>query len=167
MSSLGAAQTFLLNNGRLLERHLFGYLFAPDSQPGSRDKVINALKAYQNEDGGFGNALEPDKRTSFSQPIDQESALKVMDEVGLNGEIVEGMCDFSHYDYDGRGRRPVHPAERTRRSSRPLVGYGRSRPARLTQPDGKHCGALAQAQLHAPLVGEGDNLLLGEIRGSR
>ena len=90
MDIVALAKTFLLNNGRLLERHLFGYLF----EDGSRDKVINALKAYQNEDGGFGNALEPDKRTSFSQPIDQESALKVMDEVGLNGEIVEGVCDF-------------------------------------------------------------------------
>ena len=90
VSSLEAAKTFLLSNGRLLERHLFAYLF----EDGSRAKVINALKAYQNEDGGFGNALEPDKRTPSSQPIDQESALRILDDVGLNGAVVEGLCDY-------------------------------------------------------------------------
>ena len=90
MSTLSSAQTFLLNNGRLLERHLFAYLF----EDGPRAKVINALKAYQNEDGGFGNALEPDKRAPSSQPIDQESALRILDDVGLNGAVVEGLCDY-------------------------------------------------------------------------
>ena len=90
MSPLAAAKRFLLANGRLLERHLFAYLF----EDGSRDKVLAALAAYQNEDGGFGNALEPDKRTSFSQPIDQEIALRVLDDVGLNGEMIKSLCDF-------------------------------------------------------------------------
>ena len=90
MSPRAAAKRFLLANGRLLERHLFAYLF----ESGSRDKVLAALKAYQNEDAGFGNALEPDKRTSFSQPIDQEIALRILDDVGLNGEMVKSLCDF-------------------------------------------------------------------------
>jgi hypothetical protein len=63
---LESAQTFILSNARLLERHLFAYLF----QGGDRQKALTALLAYQNEDGGFGNALEPDKRTKTSQPID-------------------------------------------------------------------------------------------------
>ena len=88
--SVASAKTFLLNNGRLLERHLFAYLF----ENGSRDKVLNALRAYQNEDGGFGNALEPDKRTSSSQPIDQEIALRILDDVGLKGDMVKDICDF-------------------------------------------------------------------------
>ena len=90
MSISSAAKTFLLNNGRLLERHLFTYLF----ENGSRDQVLNALRAYQNEDGGFGNALEPDKRTPSSQPIDQESALKVLDDVGFERELVKPLCDY-------------------------------------------------------------------------
>lgn len=90
MNTLASAKTFLLNNGRVLERQLFSYLF----ENGSRDKVLAALKAYQNEDGGFGNALEPDKRTASSQPIDQEVALRILDDVGLNGQLVNDICSY-------------------------------------------------------------------------
>ncbi|MCA9838477.1 MAG: hypothetical protein KC422_16285 [Trueperaceae bacterium] len=90
MSLLANAEAFLLNNGRLLERKRFSYLF----KNGSRDAVLTALKAYQNADGGFGNALEPDKRTASSQPIDQEMALRILDEIGLNGQVVKDICDF-------------------------------------------------------------------------
>jgi hypothetical protein len=43
--------------------------------------VVAALRAYQNADGGFGNALEPDKRCPDSQPVDVETALRVLDEL--------------------------------------------------------------------------------------
>jgi hypothetical protein len=84
------AQTFILNNARLLERHLFAYLF----QGGDPRKVLSALRAYQNLDGGFGNALEPDKRTSSSQPIDQEFALHVLDDIGIDAPLALQICDF-------------------------------------------------------------------------
>ena len=58
------AETFIWNNARLLERQLFTYLF----HGGSSQAVIAALKAYQNPDGAFGNALEPDNRCPGSQP---------------------------------------------------------------------------------------------------
>jgi hypothetical protein len=87
---LASAQTFILNNARLLERRLFAYLFAN----GTKQPVIAALLAYQNEDGGFGNALEPDKRTATSQPIDQEVALRVLDDVGFDAGIALRVCDF-------------------------------------------------------------------------
>ncbi len=87
---LDSAWTFLLNNGRLLERRLFANHF----HGGSREVVIAALRPYQNDDGGFGNALEPDKRTSTSQPIDQEIALRVMDDVGVDELMVRRMCDW-------------------------------------------------------------------------
>ena len=87
---LESAQTFVLSNARLLERHLFAYLF----QDGDRQKVLTALLAYQNEDGGFGNALEPDKRTSTSQPIDQEFALRILDDVGFERPLALQICDF-------------------------------------------------------------------------
>ena len=60
---LESAETFILNNARLLERNLFAFHF----QGGHGQKVLSALLAYQNQDGGFGNALEPDKRTMTSQ----------------------------------------------------------------------------------------------------
>src|SRR5689334_19328631 len=65
---LATASDFLWRNARLLERHLFAYHFAD----GSSDPVRAALRAYQNADGGFGQALEPDKRCPDSQPIDVE-----------------------------------------------------------------------------------------------
>src|SRR5689334_13066678 len=50
---LAKAQEFIWLHARLLERNLFAYLFAN----GSKEPVLAALHAYQNEDGGFGNAL--------------------------------------------------------------------------------------------------------------
>ena len=87
---IDSAWTFLLNNGRLLERRLFAFYF----RDGSPDAVLAALRAYQNDDGGFGNALEPDKRTPSSQPIDQEIALRVMNEVGFDSSIAQRVCDW-------------------------------------------------------------------------
>jgi hypothetical protein len=52
------------------------------------------LRAYQNADGGFGNALEPDKRTPSSQPIDQEIALRVLNDIGFDTQIALQICDF-------------------------------------------------------------------------
>lgn len=87
---LELAETFIWNNARLLERHLFSFLF----KGGARQNVITALSAYQNEDGGFGNALEPDKRTPTSQPVDQEFALHILDDVGFDTGITKRICDF-------------------------------------------------------------------------
>src|SRR5262245_53215702 len=87
---LESAEIFIWNNARLLERHLFSFLF----KEGPRQNVSAALSAYQNEDGGFGNALEPDKRTRTSQPVDQEFALRILDEVGFDAAIAERVCDF-------------------------------------------------------------------------
>ncbi len=84
------AQTFIWNNARLLERQLFSFLF----KNGERQSVLSALKAYQNSDGSFGNALEPDKRTATSQPIDQEFALRILDEIGFDENTVKQICDF-------------------------------------------------------------------------
>jgi hypothetical protein len=87
---LSSAHTFLLNNARLLERRLFEHIFlgAPP-QP-----ALQALLAYRNLDGGFGNALEPDKRSASSQPIDQEFALRVLDDLGWDFTIAAEVCDF-------------------------------------------------------------------------
>lgn len=87
---LESAKTFILSNARLLERYLFAFHF----QSGDSQRVLSALLAYQNQDGGFGNALEPDKRTATSQPIDQEFALRILDEIGFEPSIALQICDF-------------------------------------------------------------------------
>ena len=87
---LESAQTFIFSNARLLERRLFACLF----KGGDPQRVLSTLRAYQNEDGGFGNALEPDKRTANSQPIDQEFALRVLDDIGFDTPMALQICNF-------------------------------------------------------------------------
>jgi hypothetical protein len=93
---LARAEDFVWNNARLLERTLFRYLF----RGGQRAAVVAALAAYQNPDGGFGNALEPDKRCPDSQPQDVEFAFRVLDWAGGLGvgdasrAMVSRACDF-------------------------------------------------------------------------
>ena len=87
---LTRAETFLWSNARLLERRLFAYRF----RAGSREAVLAALRAYQNADGGFGNALEPDIRCPDSQPVPTQHALEILDEVGFEPGIVRATCDY-------------------------------------------------------------------------
>ncbi len=90
------ARRFIYDNGRLLERRMFEYLF----ENGSREAVVAAVKAYQNPGGGFGNAMEPDKRVPFSQPLDVQLALEALDRCGALREpqVIEEMllpaCGF-------------------------------------------------------------------------
>ena len=88
------AADFIWRNARLLDRQRFAHLFrgAPSAP------VVAALRAYQNADGGFGNALEPDKRCPDSQPVDVEVALRVLDDLGdeavWRDPLVERVIDF-------------------------------------------------------------------------
>src|SRR5262249_50053450 len=88
------AADFIWQNARLLDRQRFAHLFLGASSA----PVVAALAAYQNLDGGFGNALEPDKRCPDSQPVDVEMALRVLDELGdesiWSGPLVARVLDF-------------------------------------------------------------------------
>ena len=88
--ALTRAETFLWRNARLLERLRFAFHF----RGGSRDGVVAALRAYQNADGGFGNALEPDIRCPESQPVPVQHALEVLDTVGLTADVAQPICDY-------------------------------------------------------------------------
>jgi len=86
-----AGDRFLLNQARLLERRLFATLFL--GQPGHH--VIDALRGYQNDDGGFGHALEPDVRCPASLPIDVETAFGAMAAAGAADEtMIIRACDY-------------------------------------------------------------------------
>lgn len=88
---LRKAENFIWSHARLLDRYLFTYLFTG----GNKDRVLAALQAYQNEDGGFGNALEPDKRCPTSQPQDVEFALHILDVINAVDEIaITRVCDY-------------------------------------------------------------------------
>lgn len=86
-----AGHRFLLSQARLLERRLFATVFL--GQPAAH--VHDALRGYQNDDGGFGHALEPDKRCPASLPIDVETAFQAMALAGAADEtMVTRACGF-------------------------------------------------------------------------
>ncbi|GGH15792.1 hypothetical protein [Paenibacillus segetis] len=88
---LKRARIFIYSNARLLERLCFAYHF----ENGSKEAVLMALRAYQNSDGGFGNALEADMRCPQSQPVTTEMALGIMDEIEcFDVEIMNGVIAY-------------------------------------------------------------------------
>jgi hypothetical protein len=90
-ADFAASGEFVLREARLLDRARFAFRFG-DGRPSA---VVVALAPYQNEDGGFGNALEPDIRGPSSQTVPVEHALRILDELGQFDErIVGAACDW-------------------------------------------------------------------------
>ena len=86
MTDLDAARAFLHANARVLERRRFDHLF----DDGPRDPVLDALRAYRNDDGGFGHAIEPDMRAPTSQPVGIHTVLEILHEVGAHDDPMIG-----------------------------------------------------------------------------
>jgi hypothetical protein len=105
---LGRAQRFLSQNGRLLERLRFEYLFGK----GSAEPALRALSAYQNADGGFGHALEPDLRGPESEPVPVWTALGILDELdAMRGPTLLGILRYVRRAQGAGGALPfVYPA---------------------------------------------------------
>lgn len=59
------ATKFIKENARLLDLRKFEYEF----EGGTAVSVLDALSSYQNVDGGFGHAIEPDFRLLNSSPM--------------------------------------------------------------------------------------------------
>jgi hypothetical protein len=74
---LNAAATFVSTHARMLERRRMRLLLGE----GTADEVLVALDAYRNPDGGYGWGLEPDLRSTTSQPVAAMHALEVLAEV--------------------------------------------------------------------------------------
>ncbi len=88
---LSAAAGFVWTDARLLDRLRFALHF----EDGAAAPVVAALRAYRNDDGGFGHALEPDLRGTASQPGAVMTALEVLDEAGaLDDPMTGAACDW-------------------------------------------------------------------------
>ncbi|MBP3964642.1 prenyltransferase/squalene oxidase repeat-containing protein [Paenibacillus lignilyticus] len=88
---LERAKSFLYKNGRLIDRRRFEYLF----EGGTKEAVFSALRAYRNEDGGFGHALEADIRCPESQPVPTEMAFMILDEIGYGDPgLLDGIIRY-------------------------------------------------------------------------
>jgi hypothetical protein len=101
------ARGFLKNQARPIDRALFEYRF----ENGPVDAVLDALAAYQNEDGGFGHALEPDMRTPSSSALATGGGLRLLAELGVPAEHAMarkavGYC-LSTYDPESKVWRVV------------------------------------------------------------
>lgn len=96
------AREFLYRNARPLDLARWRYLF----EGGSREDVLEALAAYQNEDGGFGHGLEPDCWNPNSSPIQTAAAAEILREIGMEDSrhpILQGILTYlaSGRDFDG------------------------------------------------------------------
>ena len=86
------ARNFIYKNARPLDMALWRYHF----ENGSRSDVIDILSFYQNTDGGFGHAIEPDFWNPQSNPIATWKAISVLKEIGIeaNDKIVKNILKY-------------------------------------------------------------------------
>lgn len=77
MVDLQAAREFMAGNTRLLDRRRFGVVVDGDPPDGA----LAALSAHRNPDGGYGWGLEPDLRSTSSQPGPALHAFEVFEDI--------------------------------------------------------------------------------------
>ncbi|MQY02256.1 hypothetical protein ACRB68_02860 [Actinomadura sp. RB68] len=82
MDMLNDAEGFLRLNARLIDRHRFALHF----RGAGPAPVLAALRPYENPDGGYGHALEPDLRGEASQPVPAQHALEILHETGADDD---------------------------------------------------------------------------------
>lgn len=87
------AREFIYQNARPLDLARWKFLF----ENGSRENVLDALVCYQNEDGGFGHALEADCWNPESSPVQTWAATEIIREINLKQKehpIIQGILCY-------------------------------------------------------------------------
>lgn len=89
---LEEAIQFLGAQARPLEKLMYAYEF----EEGSLEAVLEELANYQNSDGGFGNALEPDIRAAASSALVTTVALQHLSHLGrgVDCKLVAGAVRY-------------------------------------------------------------------------
>ncbi|GAE30491.1 hypothetical protein [Halalkalibacter hemicellulosilyticus] len=69
---------------------------------GSRETIIHFLRAFQNEDGGFGHGIEPDFWLPISSPMATWLAGQIMVDIDMerNHDLVQSMLTYLVRSYD-------------------------------------------------------------------
>jgi len=141
------AEDFLWRNARLLERQRFAYHFLG----GPKTAVLTALGAYQNADGGFGNALEPDKRYPGSNAIDIMTAFYILDEVdAVDDGMVSRACDYLLQISSPEGGLPFAIPQMRAYPHTPWWGTDNPHPPAEINPTGDIAGVLLKHQVNHP-----------------
>lgn len=86
-------KTWIYRNARPLDLAVWQFYF----EGGSKETVVKMLSFYQNQDGGFGNALEPDCWNAESSPYAVSIAiglLRGIDGVEVSQPVVQGIFRY-------------------------------------------------------------------------
>ncbi|MBQ2963677.1 MAG: hypothetical protein IJE14_03365 [Clostridia bacterium] len=99
--NINTAKEFVLKNARPLEFAIYKYFFENESNQAVVDELLN----FQNYDGGFGNAIEPDFFNPNSSPIATNDAIITLYRVNAlkkDSDIVKGIVRYleSHDSFD-------------------------------------------------------------------
>jgi hypothetical protein len=94
-----AARASVTTHGRILDRRRLGVVL--DGAPG--DRLLAALDADRNDDGGYGWGLEPDLCSLERQPVAAMQALELLTEVGRTSQG-PALCDWLVADSRPCGR---------------------------------------------------------------
>lgn len=101
MLQIEAAERFICETARPFERAVYDVLYCNQSVDGA----LKELQKFQNEDGGFGHALESDNWNPNSNPIATNDAiiwLYRMNAIELAKDMVKGIIHYlgSHDSFD-------------------------------------------------------------------
>ena len=99
--NINTAKKFIIQNARPLELAVYKQCFENESNKA----VVDELLKFQNADGGFGNALEPDFFNPNSSPIATNDAIITLCRVNAldrDSDIVKGIVKYleSHDSFD-------------------------------------------------------------------
>jgi len=95
-------RTFIYRNARPIDLARWQYHF----ENGLKEAVLTALAAYQNEDGGFGHALEPDAWNPNSTPIQTWTATEILCEIDFTDSkhsVIKGILSYLEKSKDFNG----------------------------------------------------------------
>lgn len=97
------ARTYIYRNARPLDLARFQFHF----ENGSKEKVMDVLSYYQNEDGGCGHAIEADCWNPNSIPLHSNGAGDIIREIDYTDAahpLIQGLLKYygSGKDFDGK-----------------------------------------------------------------
>jgi len=116
------ARAFIHEFARPLEKEIFAHEF----EDGSVDAIFEALASFQNGDGGFGNAMEPDLRLPDSSVLATTVGLQVLREynAGAGHPLVQSAMRYLMSTYDTEyGVWPIIPPTADSAPHAPWWGY--------------------------------------------
>jgi hypothetical protein len=117
------AKAFIDKNARPLEQRIFAYEF----EGGGKNVIFDALAEFQNPDGGFGNALEPDLRLPDSSVLATTVGLQVLREYDAPADhpLVRGAMAYLLQRYDPAAQVwPIIPPNTDDAPHAPWWAYG-------------------------------------------